>query len=48
MHAVVNHLPIRPDTDLTEIARRLDSLAADTLPDHPEVLGMQVVQAGPE
>ncbi len=48
MHAVINHLPIRPDADWTEIARRFDSLAADTLPDHPEVLAMQVVKAGPE
>jgi hypothetical protein len=48
MHVVVNHLPIKPDADWAEIARRFDRLAADTLPGHPEVRGMQVVQAGPE
>jgi hypothetical protein len=48
MHAVVNHLPIRPDADWSEIVRRFEGLAAVLLPGQPEVLGLQVVRAGPE
>lgn len=45
MHVVVNHLPIKPDADWDDMARRFDRFGDRVRAAHPEVLGMQVVRA---
>lgn len=35
MHVVVNHIPIRPDADWTDIAARFAAFAARVKPEHP-------------
>jgi hypothetical protein len=37
MHAVVNHLPFKPDADWAEIARRFAAFAADTRAKYPKL-----------
>ncbi len=37
MHAVVNHLPIRPDADWTDIASKFDGFAASVKHDFPQM-----------
>jgi hypothetical protein len=46
MHTVVNHLPIRPDTDWSEMAARFEAFAADPRGSHPKVRGAQLLKAG--
>lgn len=37
MHAVVNHLPIRPDADWADIASKFDAFAAGVKRDFPQM-----------
>jgi hypothetical protein len=46
MHTVVNHLPIRPDADRSEMAARFEAFAADPRGSHPKVRGAQLLKAG--
>lgn len=47
MHVVVNHLPIRPDADWSEIAAKFDAFAAGLRPQFPSVHSALVTRAGP-
>jgi hypothetical protein len=38
MHAVVNHLPIKPDADWAEMAAKFEAFAAGVRKDHPRLL----------
>ena len=44
MHAVVNHLPIKPDTDWDALAAKVDTFNA--LIDHPEFRGLSMIRVG--
>lgn len=44
MHAIVNHLPIRPDTDWRVLAGLADELNA--LVDHPDHRGASLIRVG--
>ena len=44
MHAVVNHLPIKPDTDWAALATKIDAFNA--LVDHPDFRGISMIRAG--
>jgi hypothetical protein len=44
MHAVVNHLPIKPDADWSEIVRKVDAFAASVK--HPDYRGLSLIRAG--
>jgi hypothetical protein len=41
-----HHLPIRPDTDWSEMAARFEAFAADPGGSHPKVRGAQLLKAG--
>jgi hypothetical protein len=42
MHAVVNHLPIKPDTDWAEIVGKVDAFAASVT--HPDYRGLSLIR----
>jgi hypothetical protein len=44
MHAVVNHLPIKPGTDWTGLARKFEEFRA--MIKHPEFRGAALLRAG--
>jgi hypothetical protein len=44
MHAVINHLPIKPDTDWAALATKIDAFNA--LVDHPDFRGISMIRAG--
>jgi hypothetical protein len=44
MHAVVNHLPIKPDTDWTAFAQKVDAFEA--MVDHPDFRGLSMIRVG--
>jgi hypothetical protein len=44
MHAVVNHLPVKPDADWAEIVRKVDAFAASVT--HPDYRGLSLIRAG--
>ena len=44
MHAVVNHLPIKPDADWREIVRRVDAFARSV--NHPDYRGLSLIRTG--
>jgi hypothetical protein len=44
MHAVVNHLPIKPGTDWAALAAKADAFNA--IIDHPEFRGLSMIRAG--
>lgn len=44
MHTVVNHLPIAPGTNWTELAEKVDSFAARIRDTAPEVLKLQLIR----
>jgi len=44
MHAIINHLPIKPDTDWPAIAAKVDSFNASI--DHQDFRGFCLIRAG--
>ena len=44
MHTIVNHLPIAPGSDWSEMTRLFDEMAGMAKADHPEVLMIQLVR----
>jgi hypothetical protein len=44
MHAVVNHLPIKSDTDWAALATKVDAFNA--LIDHPDFRGLSMIRSG--
>jgi len=48
VHAVLNHIPIRPDADWDGMVRLVGELRSGVLTNHPEVVSMQVVRSGQE
>jgi hypothetical protein len=44
MHAVVNHLPIKPETDWTALAGKVGALNASI--SHPDFRGLSLIRAG--
>jgi hypothetical protein len=44
MHAVINHLPIKPDTDWTALAAKIDAFNA--IVDHSDFHGLSMIRAG--
>jgi len=44
MHAVVNHLPIKPDTDWAALATKIDAFNASVT--HPDFRGISMIRAG--
>ncbi len=44
MHAVINHLPIKPDTDWSALAQKID--AFNKLVDHPDFRGLSMIRVG--
>ncbi len=44
MHAIVNHLPIKPDTDWTTLAAKVDAFNASI--QHPDFRGLSMIRAG--
>jgi hypothetical protein len=44
VHAVVNHLPIKPDTDWAALAQKVDAFNA--LIDHPDFRGLSMIRVG--
>ena len=43
MHAVVNHLPIKPDSDWTALTAKVDAFNA--MIDHPDFHGLSTIHA---
>ncbi|MCV2866860.1 hypothetical protein [Defluviimonas sp. WL0075] len=48
MHIVINTLSIKPDADWATLARLFDGFCDGARPDHPGLVGAQIVQSGPE
>jgi hypothetical protein len=46
MHAVVNHLPIRPDADWAEIAAKADAFFTTTRAAYPKLRSAILVRVG--
>jgi hypothetical protein len=44
MHAVVNHLPIRPDADWAEIAAKADTFFTATRAAHPKLRSAMLIR----
>jgi hypothetical protein len=44
MHAVVSHLPIKPDADWAEMVRKIDAFAASVK--QPDYRGLSLIRAG--
>jgi hypothetical protein len=44
MHAVVNHLPIKPDSDWSALTAKVDAFNA--MVDHPDFRGLSMIRAG--
>jgi len=43
MHAIVNHLPIKPDTDWADLASKVSAFNASI--DHPDFCGISMIRA---
>jgi hypothetical protein len=44
MHAVINHLPIKPDTDWSALGVKIDAFNAGIK--HPDFRGISMIRAG--